>query len=128
MCARLGREHGLCWQPGRWPMNRKLSSALAFVMCCGASVALAEPRAVVRDFEGQNGKRIRGVVVGVLEEHNVALVANADADRVATQEDLDLTSAEGRVGVASELQVTTFVEGQIERAGSKLRVEITVYG
>jgi hypothetical protein len=100
---------------------------LVLAVCAWTSVAMATPRAVVREFDGQNSKRVRGSVVAVLQEHGVELVAAEAADQSASTQNADLATDAGRVSVAKELRVSVFVEGSVQRAGSKLRVSIKAY-
>ncbi|MBW2460367.1 MAG: hypothetical protein JRH11_01890, partial [Deltaproteobacteria bacterium] len=78
---------------------------------------------VVLEFEGPAAARARDRVVGALEEEGVPLVSLSEAQGLGH----DLGDEDGRAAAAAELGVAAFIGGEIDRAGRRHSVEITVY-
>lgn len=104
---------------------RQLLWAVLAVLCL-ASPALAQ-RVVVLDFEGPQSKRVRGQVTKALQNEGVDLVARSEVTSAADGMGADLSTPDGRVMVARELELSAFVEGEVEKSGRVFDVTVRVY-
>jgi hypothetical protein len=127
MSDRLGRI------PAGWNVIARARLMIAFVgaaSACGAvaATAHAQQRAVVREFSGPGGKSLRqGVVKAVLRDGKVELVAAEEVGDKAASIGADVSTDAGRRDVATEMALSTFLEGEVEKKGPRSTLTVRVY-
>jgi hypothetical protein len=89
--------------------------------------AFAEPAVVVEDFKGPSGKKVRSVVVEILEDQSIVLVPPKKAKLMAKKSGAELDSESGRVRVAKKLGVSAFISGTTKVVKKKTEIDIRVY-
>ena len=89
--------------------------------------ALAEDAVVVEDFKGPSGRKVRSVVVEILEDQGIVLIPPKKAKLTAKKSGADLTSESGRVRVAKKLGVEAFISGTTKVVKRKTEIDIRVY-
>jgi hypothetical protein len=89
--------------------------------------AFADAGVVVEDFKGPSGKKVRSVVVEILEDQGIVLVPPKKAKLTAKKSGADLNSESGRVRVAKKLGVEAFISGTTKVVKKKTEIEIVVY-
>jgi hypothetical protein len=89
--------------------------------------AFAEDGVVVEDFKGPSGKKVRSVVVEILEDQGITLIPPKKAKLTAKKSGADLTSESGRVRVAKKLGVAAFISGTTKVVKKKTEIDIRVY-
>jgi hypothetical protein len=107
---------------------RALGSWALLVLLATPAWAFAEPRVVVSDFKGANGKWVRKAIVDVLEDHSVELIPPKKASATAKSSGAELDTESGRVRVAKRLDLEAFVDGTtITGLKKKIIITIKVY-
>ena len=96
-------------------------------VCAWPAFALADASVVVQDFKGPSAKKVRSVVVEILEDQGIVLVPPKKAKLTAKRSGADLTSESGRVRVANKLGVTAFISGTTKVVKRKTEIDIRVY-
>ena len=89
--------------------------------------AFAEDGVVVEDFKGASGKKVRSVVVEILEDQGIVLIPPKKAKLTAKKTGADLSSESGRVRVAKKLGVAAFISGTTKVVKKKTEIDIRVY-
>jgi hypothetical protein len=99
----------------------------AFVIAWPA-FAFAEGGVVVEDFKGASGRKVRSVVVEILEEQGIDLISPKKAKLTAKKSGAELDSESGRVRVAKKLGASAFIEGttKVDKK-KKTEIEIKVF-
>lgn len=114
---------------GRAPCARAL--ALACVFAASSAVASgvhAQQRVVVREFTGPGGKALRQSVVKAIARGGKAqLVADEEVTAKAASLGVDLSTDVGRGIAADEMQLSTFVDGEVEKKGARSTLTVHVY-
>jgi hypothetical protein len=108
-------------------MNR---AGFFLVLCaCGwTQGALAESRIVVRPFTGATDEGVRETVVqSIADAEGMVTVPNKEVDSTASSLSANLETEAGRVGVARELSIAAFVEGDVKQHGATTQVSLRVY-
>jgi hypothetical protein len=75
-----------------------------------------DKRAAVLSFEGPRAAKMRDSVIESIGGE-VTVVPNKEVQGAASRLGADLTSSDGRVDVARELEIDVFIEGRVDKAG-----------
>ena len=104
-------------------MPRALSVAVVFLVAlCALPAEAQQHRVLVLPFEGQRPEALRRLVVSLLERHDVDVVDVRAAERTARA----LGSHPTSEAVSAELGVQAIVEGDVARAGRRVRLRLRV--
>lgn len=102
--------------------------SLALILCLATGTAHAESRIAVRPFFGPHADDVRRDVVSILEKHReLALVPNGEVEQRGKRLKMDPNSPEGRVAIASALNVAAWVEAIVQKHGKELRATVLIY-
>jgi hypothetical protein len=92
------------------------------------SAVSAQTRVVVRPFYGPGADAVRQEIENNLEHRpRMVIVSSKEADITAKKLSVDANSPEGRKVVATDLRVSAWVEGIVQKRGKKLRLTVLVY-
>src|ERR1700712_1475412 len=97
------------------------------VIAAWPAFAWADAGVVVEDFKGASGRKVRSLVVEILEDQGVTLVPPKKAKLTAKKSGADLSSESGRVRVGKKLNVNAFIEGSTKVVKKKTEIDIRVY-
>lgn len=75
-----------------------------------------DKRAAVLSFEGPRAAKLRDSVVDSIDDE-VTVVPNKEVQSAASRLGADLSSSDGRVDVARELEIDVWIEGRVDKAG-----------
>jgi hypothetical protein len=95
--------------------------SVGIVILAAASIspdhALADSkRAAVLSFEGPRSAMMRDAVVESVSDE-VEVVPNKEVQGAASRLGADLSSSDGKIAVARELEIDVWIEGRVDRAG-----------
>jgi hypothetical protein len=110
-------------------VTRNILILVATVLCTlVTSAAQADTRVTVHDFYGPHADRVRDDVVNLLERQSgITIVSQAQVESTAERLGVDPTSAEGRVALGRELQLSAWMTGVVKRRSGKLKLTIVVF-
>jgi len=93
-----------------------LVTTLAAVSISPALVHAQDKRAAVLSFEGPRAAKLRDSVIESIGGE-VTVVPNKEVQGAASRLGADLSSSDGRVDVARELEIDVWIEGRVDKAG-----------
>jgi hypothetical protein len=103
-------------------LNRWLGAcALGWVLFSALPV-LAQKRVVVMDFKGPMASQVRAQVVGALSDSGeVEVVSVKEVNGAAQKLGVSAHNSDDLTKIAAELQVSAFIEGEVEKEGKNFR-------
>jgi hypothetical protein len=90
--------------------------SMSFVSMSPALVQAQDKRAAVLSFDGQRAAKLREAVVSSVSEE-ITVVPNKAVQSAASEIGADLSTSDGRIEVARELEIDAFIEGRVDKAG-----------
>ena len=110
-------------------MTRNILILITAVFCTlAASVARADTRVTVHDFYGPYADRVRDDIVNLLERQSgITIVSQAQVESTAEKLGVDPSSAEGRIALGRELQLSAWMTGVVKKRSGKLKLTVVVF-
>jgi hypothetical protein len=103
-------------------LNRWVGAwALSWVLF-SVTPALAQKRVVVMDFDGPMSTQVRAQIVGALSDSGEVEVVSVKEVNAASQKlGVGTNNADDLTKIASELQISAFIEGEVSKEGKNFR-------
>lgn len=110
-------------------MTRNILILVTAVFCTlVASNARADTRVTVHDFYGPYADRVRDDIVNLLERQSgITIVSQAQVESTAEKMGVDPSSAEGRIALGRELQLSAWMTGVVKKRSGKLKLTVVVF-
>jgi hypothetical protein len=110
-------------------VTRNILILVSAVFCTlVASAARADTRVTVHDFYGPYADRVRDDIVNLLERQSgITIVSQAQVESTAEKLGVDPSSAEGRIALGRELQLSAWMTGVVKKRSGKLKLTVVVF-